>query len=1028
MLIAHQSVIITGISLENKTIIGLVELTVVPTRENLQFLKLNAKQCTIYKVILNDVCEAEFYYYDHSWTYVEMMLKSRKKSLETFYKSHLKAAEAVDPDLNSGELVIQIPAEGQHLIQEGRGLRISVEFSIENPKGGIHFVLPPDPKNEAGINQSSAHMFTYSYENSTRLWFPCIDSFSDPCTWKLEITVDKHLTAVSCGELVEIVMTSDLRKKTFHYSLTTPVCAPNIGLAVGPFEIYVTPNMHEVTHFCLPQLMPLLKNTVRYLHEAFEFFEETLTTRYPFTCYKQVFVDETDCDIAAYSTMSIASTHLLHSIAIIDQTYISRTAMSKAIAEQFFGCFITTEHCSDSWLAKGIAEYLCGLYSRKCFGNNEYRTWIQQELAEVVKYEQQYGGIILDCSEPPSPLPVTTQGASSNINKQNEPMHYFPIKNLHTMSPKYLEVMRKKAHLVIRMLEHRIGQELLLNVFNKQLKLAENAANTKIGCGLWGQLLISTNIFIKSIFTVTGKDMSVFERNTIELEIRQDAFTQNQKGVRKYNGPLLVQLQELDGTFKHTLQIENTVVKADITCHSKSRRNKKKKIPLVTGEEVDMDLTPMDDSPVLWIRLDPEMILLRDLNIEQPDFQWQFQLKHERDVTAQFEAIKALEKYPTTSTRQSLTTIIESESVFYKVRCQAAYCLSRVANAMVTSWSGPPAMLSIFRKFFGSFSAPHIIKQNNFSNFQLYFLQKAIPSAMSALRTAHVFVHQKSMLVDSLGDTITPVISVVQQGAPITSENLSADTKLILEEVTRLLNLEKHLPSYKYLVSVSCLKVIRKLQKYGHLPSRPNIYRCYAAYGQYIDLRIAAMECLVDFVKVDGKWDDLDHLITILETDPDPFARHALARLLIDNPPFTRATDNVKTNAELDQPQLAKRIWNMMNFDLSHETKIRCDMVDLYYALYGSKSSVDNVSSKTTKFPKHEYKQLFVPATDNKISSSSLKREHDDIRKKDSDENETSLEPSAKKLKPKYDGLVMAKNDISSVIQMIQKLSLTRIN
>lgn len=90
-------------------------------------------------------------------------------------------------------------------------------------------------------------------------------------------------------------------------------------------------------------------------------------------------------------------------------------------------------------------------------------------------------------------------------------------------------------------------------------------------------------------------------------------------------------------------------------------------------------------------------------------------------------------------------------------------------------------------------------------------------------------------------------------------------------------------------------------------------------------------------------------------------------------------------------------------------------MVDLYYALYGSKSSVDNVSSKTTKFPKHEYKQLFVPATDNKISSSSLKREHDDIRKKDSDENETSLEPSAKKLKPKYDGLVMAKNDISSV-------------
>lgn len=81
-------------------------------------------------------------------------------------------------------------------------------------------------------------------------------------------------------------------------------------------------------------------------------------------------------------------------------------------------------------------------------------------------------------------------------------------------------------------------------------------------------------------------------RNTIEVEIRQDATTQT--GIRKYVGPLLVQLQELDGTFKHTLQIENTVVKADITCHSKSRRNKKKKIPLCTGEEVDMDLSPME--------------------------------------------------------------------------------------------------------------------------------------------------------------------------------------------------------------------------------------------------------------------------------------------------------------------------------------------------------------------------------------------------------------------------------------------------
>ncbi|XP_017100570.2 transcription initiation factor TFIID subunit 2 [Drosophila bipectinata] len=970
--LAHQVVSLTGISFERKSIIGVVELTIVPNSEGLRLIRLNAKQLRIYTVVLNDVCQAEFVYFDPFQDISHKEPKSR--SLETYSKQHLTAAQLTDPDANNGELLIIVPPEGYSMIQEGQGLRVRIEFSLETPKSGVHFVIPPSSMDEE-TQQNCSHMFTNCYENSTRLWFPCVDSFADPCTWRLEFTVDKNLTAVSCGELVEVVMTPDLRKKTFHYTVTTPVCAPNIALAVGPFEIYVDPHMHEVTHFCLPGMLPLLKNTVRYLHEAFEFFEETLSTRYPFSCYKQVFVDELDTDISAYATMSIASVNLLHSIAIIDQTYVSRTFMSRAVAEQFFGCFITSHHWSDTWLAKGIAEYLCGLYSRKCFGNNEYRAWVQSELARVVRYEEQYGGIILDCSQPPAPLPVSSTNPAAAASKQQEIVHYFPIKSLHTVSPKYVEAMRRKAHLVIRMLEHRIGQELLIQVFNKQLALATNAASTKIGAGLWSQLLISTNIFIKAIFTVTGKDMSVFmdqwvrtgghakfsltsvfnrKRNTIELEIRQDFV--NQRGVRKYNGPLLVQLQELDGTFKHTLQIENTLVKADITCHSKSRRNKKKKIPLCTGEEVDMDLSAMDDSPVLWIRLDPEMILMRDLIIEQPDFQWQYQLRHEKDVTAQFQAIQALQKYPTNATRLALTDTIESDRCFYKVRCEAAHSLTKVANQMVASWSGPPAMLNIFRKFFGSFSAPHIIKLNNFSNFQLYFLQKAIPVAMAGLRTSHGIcptevmrflfdlfkynensrnhytdAYYRAALVEALGETLTPVVSVAIHGTQITTDSLSTDAKLVLDEVTRLLNMEKHLPSYKYMVSVSCLKVIRKLQKFGHLPSLPHIYRSYAAYGIFLDLRIAAMECLVDFVKVDGRSEDLEHLITLLETDPDPAARHALAQLLIDNPPFTR-----DSRSRLDKPDLVDRLWLSIN-TLAYDTKLRCDIVDLYYALYGSK-------------------------------------------------------------------------------------------
>ena len=151
------------------------------------------------------------------------------------------------------------------------------------------------------------------------------------------------------------------------------------------------------------------------------------------------------------------------------------------------------------------------------------------------------------------------------------------------------------------------------------------------------------------------------KRNTVEMVLKQEAAATNMaapsvlahphKGVRKFVGPVVVALQELDGWFKYNLAVEQVKSKHDITCHSKSRRNKKKKIPLVNNEEVDMDLSAMDDSPVLWIRVDPDMQLIRTVEIQQPDWQWQYQLKHERDVTAQAEAAMALEKYPTPSTR-----------------------------------------------------------------------------------------------------------------------------------------------------------------------------------------------------------------------------------------------------------------------------------------------------------------------------------------------------------------------------------------
>jgi transcription initiation factor TFIID subunit 2 len=143
---------------------------------------------------------------------------------------------------------------------------------------------------------------------------------------------------------------------------------------------------------------------------------------------------------------------------------------------------------------------------------------------------------------------------------------------------------------------------------------------------------------------------------------------------------LTIIVQELDGSFPHTVQIDDILSKHDLQCHSKGRRQKRKKIPLCTGEEVtncyncrgyyfqlEIDLTNMDpDSPVLWMRVDPELLLVRRIELRQPVYQWEYQLKYEKDVLAQLQSLDTLPRFPSPQTRQTLIDAIENETIFYR--------------------------------------------------------------------------------------------------------------------------------------------------------------------------------------------------------------------------------------------------------------------------------------------------------------------------------------------------------------------------
>jgi len=79
----------------------------------------------------------------------------------------------------------------------------------------------------------------------------------------------------------------------------------------------------------------------------------------------------------------------------------------------------------------------------------------------------------------------------------------------------------------------------------------------------------------------------------------------------------------------------------------------------------------------------------------------------------------------------------------------------------------------------------------------------------------------------------------------------------------------------------------------------------------FADVRVAALEALVEVVKADSRMTDWEFLLDIVENDPEPRVRHELLTLLASNPPFERGR-----GSRLDTIPVMERLWKLMKYSL----------------------------------------------------------------------------------------------------------------
>ena len=364
---------------------------------------------------------------------------------------------------------------------------------------------------------------------------------------------------MSSGKLTEYNLSSDEKHKAYVYKLDTPTAATGIGFAIGNFDVIPEPTRNNVAYFCPPGLTPLLQHTTEFLQRVYPIYVDYMNMSLPFGDYKIVFVDEMLGDYQSFASLTTASINLLHSARIIDQTLQTRRALGMAIASQYFGVFIVPESYNDTWLVMGIKNILFLLFMKTIFGNNECRFWVYQQMMEVHEAE---------CSELLPPLHLVEKQQSFPLTSGNNAQifHMDPM----LTPPHILRLLELKSMLVMRIVEHRLGnKELIQQVIKKLLSLAwinPSGGSSSINA------LLSTQDFLKTVQVVSGKDMSDFmsryvyqpgftalnfsfafnrKRNVADVTIKQNPL----HDCEKYVGQLTVTVQEVDGSFSNLLQV-----------------------------------------------------------------------------------------------------------------------------------------------------------------------------------------------------------------------------------------------------------------------------------------------------------------------------------------------------------------------------------------------------------------------------------------------------------------------------------------
>ncbi len=213
-----------------------------------------------------------------------------------------------------------------------------------------------------------------------RVWFPCIDSFTEKATYEFNITVPKGFKAVCSGTLISETDNKDARV-TFIWKMNQEVPVYLVSVAVAKYDLIES--VYQGIKREIPVNLYIFAEDKANAIFSFQNLPKALRT------YENDF-GEYVWERVGYVEVPFSSGAMEHVCNIaypdyaVDSTLFRETLMAHELSHHWFGNLVTCKTPQDMWLNEGWATYAEALFQESVYGKEAFKDYVRENHAKVL--------------------------------------------------------------------------------------------------------------------------------------------------------------------------------------------------------------------------------------------------------------------------------------------------------------------------------------------------------------------------------------------------------------------------------------------------------------------------------------------------------------------------------------------------------------------------------------------------------------------------------------------------------------------